>query len=195
MSDSLPTGKISDLKKFAEERKQLASSSSQAGHLCSTHGGPNSASSRKTPMSPIRGGGLMSLTGNMAATMSAPLLERPASRIEILSLEAELEERVRLVLDSSSYQRHPNEFGLEFNYAPHKESMMLTRERMLSDLSATATDLSAEPWLDSYVKCECLKSVSDDISSRFADMLGVNSTELGNYGSFAFFLSFLLSRF
>jgi hypothetical protein len=149
MTDNL-TNKISDLKKLAEERKQLTIS-------------------RKGNASPSR-----------QATTSAPLLERPASRVEIHSLEQELEERVRLVLDSSNFQRNPNEFGLEFAFQPQKENMMLTRERMLGEMNATVEDLEHEPWLDSYVKCECLKLMCDEVSSRFADMLGVNSTELGS---------------
>ncbi len=159
MTDNL-ANKISDLKKLADERKQLI--------VSRTPGGTGKLSS-----SPTR-------QNTASASASAPLLERPASRVEIHSLELELEERVRLVLDSSNFVRNPNEFGLEFSYQPHKEAMMLTRERMLNDLHATLQDLEHEPWLDSYVKCECLKQTCDEVSSRFADMLGVNSTELGS---------------
>ena len=104
MTDNL-ANKISDLKKLADERKQLI--------VSRTPGGTGKLSS-----SPTR-------QNTASASASAPLLERPASRVEIHSLELELEERVRLVLDSSNFVRNPNEFGLEFSYQPHKEAMIL----------------------------------------------------------------------
>jgi hypothetical protein len=107
--------------------------------------------------------------------------ERPASRAEIFSLEKELEDKVRMVLDSATFLRRTNEeFGAEFAYQPHRENVINTRDKMLGDLGATTLDIEEEPWLDSYLKCECLKVVCDEVSSQFSDIIGVSSTELGN---------------
>lgn len=109
-----------------------------------------------------------------------PLLERPASRMEITALERELEDKVRLILDTSAKPRTHDTFGEEFVFQPTKENMQMTKERMLTDFGASIYDIEKEPWLESYIRCECLKSMCDEVSSKFSDMLGVNSNELGN---------------
>jgi len=104
--------------------------------------------------------------------------ERPASRMEINSLEVELEERVRLVLDTDESVNSSTSLGA-ISFQPHKEAMSLARERMLSELNPPH-DNGNEPWLDTFIKCECLKITCDEISSKFSDMLSVSSYELGN---------------
>lgn len=111
---------------------------------------------------------------------SASNMERPASRHEIFSLEKELEEKVRLVLESSNFLRTTDEFGVDFSYQPHKETVINFREKLLTELQASVGDVEEEPWLDSFLKCECLKSICDDISSKFSDIVGVSSTEMGS---------------
>lgn len=76
----------------------------------------------------------------------------------------ELEERVRLVLDNDeSSSSAASLSGISFQ--PHKEAMSLARERMLSELSPPY-DNGNEPWLDTFIKCECLKITCDEISSK-----------------------------
>jgi hypothetical protein len=128
-----------------------------------------------------QGGGTAKLTRSPSRGMPTSNNERPASRAEIFSLEKELEDKVRMVLDSATFLRRTNEeFGAEFAYQPHRENVINTRDKMLGDLGATTLDIEEEPWLDSYLKCECLKVVCDEVSSQFSDIIGVSSTELGN---------------
>lgn len=126
-------------------------------------------------------GGTAKLARSPSRGMSSSNVERPASRAEIFSLEKELEDKVRMVLDSATFIRRNNDdFGTEFSYQPHKENVINTRDKMLEGLGATPLDIEEEPWLDSYLKCECLKVVCDEVSSQFSDIVGVSSTELGN---------------
>lgn len=120
----------------------------------------------RKPSSPTRG-------------LSYGTTERPASRAEIGALEQELEEKVRLVLDNN-YKRSSDEFGASFVYEPHRENMLITREKMLKEFNSSSADLGHEPWLETYVQCECLKVLCDEISMKFSDMLGVSSSELGS---------------
>jgi hypothetical protein len=77
-------------------------------------------------------------------------LERPASRLEINAMERELEERVRLVLEKRGgggaqqqmQQQGGEDDGTGYNmgltYQPYKESMILLREQILTDLVGDA---------------------------------------------------------
>lgn len=103
-------------------------------------------------------------------------LERPASRAEISALESELEDRIRLVLFEFE-QPEEKSNGL---YSASKENLRLTRDRMLIELGADVSALELEPWLESFIKCECLKTMCDEVSSKLSDMLSVSSTEFGN---------------
>lgn len=113
--------------------------------------------------------------------------ERPASRLEIIALEQELEERVRLVLemnDTNNMGRINDEqqFGQseEFSFDPNRESMKTVKKRMLADFGVEESSLHLEPWLDSFIKCECLKVMCDEVTSKFSDMLAISSIELGS---------------
>ena len=114
--------------------------------------------------------------------------ERPASRLEINSLETELEDRVRLVLDKKGKavqvgadKEEEDAFDIGLSYQPYKESLILLREQILTDLDVVdKTSLNSEPWLETYIKCACLKGVCDDSATKFADMLSVSSGQLGS---------------
>jgi len=99
--------------------------------------------------------------------------------MEINQLELELEDRVRLVLDSHNVVGD-DDFSEGYTFQPHRESMMVERGRMLAEFGADASTLYMEPWLDSFIKCECLKTMCDEVASKFADMLAVNSVQLGS---------------
>ena len=104
--------------------------------------------------------------------------ERPANRVEIDSLDRELEDRVKAVL----YKEMTDLNALDSNdlYQPHKDAMLLIRDHMLEDFDVTLHELPSEPWLDRLIKCECLKDVCDHVASVLNDMLSVTSSELGS---------------
>jgi hypothetical protein len=170
MTDNL-TNKINDLRKLSEERRN---STNLLGlpTIDPKNEPPKTLASLKTTRS---------FTPNRRTPQTTGMLERPPSRMEITTLEQELEERVRLVLDMSSYTKKSDaEFSDGYSFEPHRESMMVVRERMLAEFGVDSNSLHQEPWLDSFIKCECLKLMCDDVSSRFADMLAVHSVELGS---------------
>jgi len=51
---------------------------------------------------------------------------------------------------------------------------------MLAEFGVTTATLHTEPWLDSFIKCDCLRVMCDDVAAKFADMLAINSVELGS---------------
>ena len=65
-------------------------------------------------------------------------------------------------------------------YQPHKEKMMLVRNRVIDELGIEHDDAHREPWIESVVKSECLKDLCDEVGLRLTDMLSVSSAELGN---------------
>ncbi len=88
----------------------------------------------------------------------------------------ELEERVRLVLDSDglpstkSSGMATSTSASAFTFQPHKEAMSLARERMLAELNPPH-DEGNEPWLNTFIKCECLKITCDEISAKVINLL------------------------
>jgi hypothetical protein len=88
--------------------------------------------------------------------------------IEFILHAVELEERVRLVLDNESFASTNGNSANGthgFTFQPHKEAMNLARDRILSELSPPS-DNGNEPWLDTFIKCECLKLTCDEISAK-----------------------------
>ena len=63
---------------------------------------------------------------------------------------------------------------------PRKDGMVIIRDKVLATFQADLERLQREPWLDTLIKCECVKITCDDIAKRLTDMLSVTSTELGN---------------
>lgn len=104
--------------------------------------------------------------------------ERPANRVEIDSLDRELEDRVKAVL----YEEMKDLGALDKGYLhqPHQDSMLLIRNRMLEAFNVSVGELSGEVWLGRLIKCECLKEVCDHVASVLNDMLSVTSSELGS---------------
>jgi len=204
MADNTLTNKISDLRKLAEDRKVNPS-------LLPVTQTDNAVESKRistvdnhTDLSTTRD--RITITRNSSSGKQMPksftpskarattsVQERPASRVEIVSLEYELEQRVRLVLemdeiDMNTITEYKNieskiddvkDFS-DYAFQPHRESMMVTRKRMLADFGVDPSTIYLEPWLDSFIKCECLNTMCDEVSTKFADMLAVNSIELGN---------------
>ena len=181
MTDNL-ANKINDLRKLADERRGKDSALLKTSASAQQFEPPGSPDS---PGPGTRGERSMKqvkpFTPNRRATPAVGMVERPASRMEIVSLEHELEDRVRLVLDMNSFvKKADNEFSDGYSFEPHRESMRIVRERMLAEFGVDSSKIHLEPWLDSYVKCECLKVMCDDVSSKFADMLAIQSVELGS---------------
>lgn len=180
MTDSL-TNKINDLRKLAEERRGGSNAlvGSQYGNEEPTVTIVESKEVSQRTLSAVKSS--KPFTPNRKTQQPSGMVERPASRVEIQSLEHELEERVRLVLDmNASVKRGENEFSDGYSFEPHREAMMVVRDRMLADFGIDSSMLHMEPWLDSFIKCECLKVMCDDVSSKFADMLAIHSVELGS---------------
>lgn len=97
--------------------------------------------------------------------------ERPPRRVEISYLENELTQMVKTVMQPESD---------DVIYQPHKEKMMLVRNRVIDELGIEHDDAHREPWIESVVKSECLKDLCDEVGLRLTDMLSVSSAELGN---------------
>ena len=97
--------------------------------------------------------------------------ERPPRRVEVSYLEHELTQMVKTVMQPAAD---------DVIYQPHREKMMLVRNRVLGELGIRPEDAHKEPWIESVVKSECLKDLCDDIGLRLTDMLSVSSAELGN---------------
>ena len=104
--------------------------------------------------------------------------ERPANRVEIDSLDRELEDRVKSVLYGDVADLNALETG--DLYQPHKDAILLIRDHMLQDFNVPLHELPHEQWLDKLIKCECLKDVCDHVASVLNDMLSVTSSELGS---------------
>lgn len=187
IGDSL-TNRISDLKRLSDERKTSAGELSNRlttplplrspfgkdGTETAKNNGKTSACKSQTPSKrPIH-----TPLGSSAGAIVHQ--ERPASRMEINSLEHELDERLRLVLDSHIKQYSDEGLTAGFTFDPQKEQMKMVRDKMLLEFGVDSSSLEKEPWLDNFIKCECIKLLCDDISSRFADMLSVSSVQLGN---------------
>ena len=119
---------------------------------------------------------LFSLTSLFLSSLS--IQERPANRVEIESLDRELEDRVKAVLFREMTDLNALDSG--DLYQPHKDSMLLIRDHMLEDFNVPLHELAREPWLDRLIKCECLKDVCDHVASVLNDMLSVTSSELGS---------------
>lgn len=177
------TNKISDIKRFAEDKKANNAEatanktlmSKTMGTSLSEHDfarttdppksakGKISSPTRRTPQ----------LTGN---------LERPPSRAEISYLEFELDERVQLVLqDYEEVKTEAESFGEYTTFQPQKENMIMLRNKMLSEFNKNGhAAIQSEPWLDNYIKSECLKTMCEEVASKLSDMLSISSIELGN---------------
>ena len=97
--------------------------------------------------------------------------ERPPRRVEVSYLESELTQMVKTVMQPESD---------DVVYQPHKEKMMLVRNRVIGELGIRSDEADREPWIESVVKSECLKDLCDEIGLRLTDMLSVSSAELGN---------------
>lgn len=180
------TNKISDIKRFAEDKK--ANNAEIAGNktlmsktlgtslsdhdFAKTTDAPKSAKGKIS--SPMRR--TPQLTGN---------LERPPSRAEISYLEFELDERVQLVLQNyEEVKTEAESFGEYTTFQPSKENMIMLRNKMLSEFNSkdqtSSNALQNEPWLDNYIKSECLKTMCEEVASKLSDMLSISSIELGN---------------
>ncbi|RYG66015.1 hypothetical protein EON64_10695 [archaeon] len=116
--------------------------------------------------------------------MQFQTLERPASRADIMTLEHELEHKLRLILDNQLTSE--KDFGTEFKYEPNREQMMVVKDKMRKDLlSHTPQQFkhslpNKEPWCDEFIQFECIKSLSEEQFMKFSDMLGVSSAEWGS---------------
>jgi hypothetical protein len=110
--------------------------------------------------------------------ISYSIQERPANRVEIDTLDRELEDRVKAVLFREMTDLDALETG-EL-YQPHKDAMLFIRDHMLEGFGVTLSQLDKEPWLDKLIKCECLRDVCDHVASVLNDMLSVTSSELGS---------------
>jgi hypothetical protein len=100
--------------------------------------------------------------------------ERPPRRVEVSYLENELKQMVNTVMN-------PTDDGNDDAvYHPHREKVMLIRNRIFLELGIEKGKSDQEPWLESIVKSECLKDLCDDVSAKLTDMLSVSSAELGN---------------
>jgi len=103
--------------------------------------------------------------------------EHPVTRAEIMLLENELKDRIRAVMYQDEVQMHALESGNL--YQPHKDKVVLLKNKLLNELKADEKKYADEPWLDKMVKCECLNEICDQVASRLVDMLAVSSSEMG----------------
>jgi hypothetical protein len=116
----------------------------------------------------------MSELNGMKSSQYQNVHERPPRRVEVSYLESELKQMVKTVMSPA------DGFDDDAVYQPHKEKVMLIRNRMFLELGIDREKAELEPWLESIVKSECLKDLCDDVSSKLTDMLSVSSAELGN---------------
>ena len=116
----------------------------------------------------------MSELNGMKSSQYQNVHERPPRRVEVSHLESELKQMVKTVMNPSE------DYDDDTVYQPHKEKVMLIRNRIFLELGIEKEKAEKEPWLESIVKSECLKDLCDDVSSKLTDMLSVSSAELGN---------------
>ena len=100
--------------------------------------------------------------------------ERPPRRVEVSYLEMELKQMVKTVMNPVDDTDDDNV------YQPHKEKVMLIRNRIFMELGIDKDKAMNEKWLENIVKSECLKDLCDNVCSKLTDMLSVSSAELGN---------------
>lgn len=137
-------------------------------------GNPNSKSTTKRVKKEKTPADSMSELKGMKSSQYQNVHERPPSRVEVSYLENELKQMVKTVMN-------PNDDGSDDAvYHPHKEKVMLIRNRIFFELGIEKDKAEQEPWLESIVKSECLKDLCDEISAKLTDMLSVSSAELGN---------------
>jgi hypothetical protein len=98
--------------------------------------------------------------------------------VEIDHLDSELDERVKAVLHGEMTNLEALDSG--DLHQPHKDALLIIRDRMLGTFNVTLDCLFQEQWLERLIKCECLQEVCDRVASVLNDMLSVTSCELGN---------------
>jgi hypothetical protein len=109
-----------------------------------------------------------------AVTALTNVFERPATRLEIEALGAELQERIKAVLEDTG-AASTNVMA----YEPHKDAVSMIRDRMVLEFHTTAQEVQQEPWLRDLIRCECLRDVCDTTAMKLTDMLAVTSAEFG----------------
>jgi hypothetical protein len=170
IADGKVTNSVGDLLQLTRERtsRQFVGKPNAKNAL-------KKAKKEKKSADPMSGG----LTGLKSSQQFQNVQERPPRRVEVSRLESELQQMARTVLRGP-----PDEFE-EFHdddavHQPHREKVMLIRNRIFLELGIERGNAKQEPWLESIVKSECLKDLCDDVSSKLTDMLSVSSAELGN---------------
>lgn len=104
------------------------------------------------------------------------VLEQPASRVDIVNLERELEVRVKAIVAFDSMDvDNPSDLA-----DSRKDGVIIVRNQLLDDFGADMSALEKEPWLDTLIKCQCVKVTCDDVAKKLTNMLNVSSVELGN---------------
>jgi hypothetical protein len=153
-------------RQFTEERVMSQSASMPVLE----HGGTGPPGSRKTKSKNNE-----SQRGKAGDATAFNVHERPANRVDIAKLERELEVRVQAIVSEYVNMDDPSELA-----DPRKDGMVIIRDQVLAGFNASLEHLQREPWLDTLIKCECVKITCDDIAKKLTDMLSVTSTELGN---------------
>lgn len=162
IADGKITNSVGDLLQLTRERtsRQFVGKS----HVKSAHHKAKNVKRSADTMSELNG---------MKSSQYQNVHERPPRRVEVSYLENELKQMVKTVMS-------PSDGFDEGVYQPHKEKVMLIRNRIFLELGLEKETAEKEPWLESMVKSECLKDLCDDVSSKLTDMLSVSSAELGN---------------
>ena len=161
-------------RQFTEERRVASSASTPALGGVTGPSAPPSANGSPTK-------GKKALKDKLGASRGKAtddrlnVIERPANRVDIAKLERELEVRVQAIVSEYINMDDPSELA-----DPRKDGMVIIRDQVLAAFGADIERLQREPWLDTLIKCECVKITCDDIAKKLTDMLSVTSTELGN---------------
>ena len=173
VGDLLSATRSRHARQFTEERKISSSASTPAlgretgaSATPSAKGSPNKKKALKDKLGASRG---------KATDTQFNVIERPANRVDIAKLERELEVRVQAIVSEYINMDDPSELA-----DPRKDGMVIIRDQVLAAFGADIERLQREPWLDTLIKCECVKITCDDVAKKLTDMLSVSSTELGN---------------
>lgn len=137
-------------------------------------GNPNAKSTLKKNKKEKLSSDVVSEFNGLKSSQYQNVHERPPRRVEVSHLENELKQMVKSVMSPS------DDLNDDAVYQPHKEKVMMIRNRIFSELGIDKENARQGPWLESIVKSECLKDLCDEVSAKLTDMLSVSSAELGN---------------
>lgn len=175
-ADAKLTSSVSDLLNLTRQRtgRQFVATVTQSQNI------PNLKLDKikMTNKSPVTNKTVKSSRALASNTIPHNVVEQPATRGEIHTLELELQERIKIVMCLEEAEIEALESGNLFQ--PHKDKLVFIKNQLLNELNSSDERYENEPWLHRIVACQALTDVCDDVTGKLVDVVAVTSNESGN---------------